>query len=352
MWVLLLCACGDVQTTDLVLAGDGSAAATLPADASLPQGAVPARLGRDWLSVSREGGRQPLLGSYERHGDELVFTPSRALQPGESYVAELRIDGELARTDTLVLPALQPDAPPEVVAVYPSGDQLPANHLKFYVHFSEPMQSTRELYQHVRLVDVDTGEPLAMAWHEYPLWNADRTVATLLVHPGRQKRDIGFGDGLGPVLRPDGHYRLEIDDLVAADGQVLAGGHVKEFRTYDADRTKPDPRGWTLEPPDSGTTGALELLLDEPLERELLLLSFRVFAGEGEVGGTFETAEDERILRFVPDAAWQPGAYRLVAVERVEDLAGNSPERLFDAHASDPAVPVDLRWDFLLEEPG
>ena len=44
------------------------------------------------------------------------------------------------------------------VRIYPTAETLPANHLKFYLHFSEPMRQGVFL-EHCRLLD-DEGRPV------------------------------------------------------------------------------------------------------------------------------------------------------------------------------------------------
>ena len=48
-----------------------------------------------------------------------------------------------------------PTPPAVVTKVYPSGDVLPANHLKFYLYFSKPMRGGPDLFQYLRIEDAD-----------------------------------------------------------------------------------------------------------------------------------------------------------------------------------------------------
>ncbi len=86
-----------------------------------------------------------MLGSYDVADGVLRFTPRFPLVPGTKYRAVLDLDALLQQPAKnrkplavgLLLP--KPVRPPTVVtAVYPTGDVLPENQLKFYLHFPRP----------------------------------------------------------------------------------------------------------------------------------------------------------------------------------------------------------------------
>jgi hypothetical protein len=54
-------------------------------------------------------------------------------------------------------------------------------------------------------------------------------------------------------------------------------------------------------------------------------------ASKKNIDGRFEVNNNERELVFIPVAAWKPGENTLEAEARLEDLAGNNLNRLFDA---------------------
>ena len=73
-------------------------------------------------------------------------------------------------------------AAPRLTAIYPTAHTLPANHLKFYLHFSQPMRQGVFL-DHCRLLD-DHDQPVTEPFRETELWNEDGTRLTLWFHPG------------------------------------------------------------------------------------------------------------------------------------------------------------------------
>src|SRR5262245_15070372 len=74
----------------------------------------------------------PMLGNYERQGNEVIFTPRLPLIPEQRYRVERIADGRTIALE-FVVPARKPTPPAEVIKVFPTSGVLPANHLKFYI---------------------------------------------------------------------------------------------------------------------------------------------------------------------------------------------------------------------------
>ena len=55
------------------------------------------------------------------------------------------------------------------------------------------------------------------------------------------------------------------------------------------------------------------------------------------VAGRIEVGKEERSWSFHPAAAWQDDGYTLLVDKDLEDLAGNTPIRLFDVDLSEAA---------------
>ena len=300
-----------------------------------------------WVSASGEP-PPAVLGSYRVTGGALLFTPHFPFKPG--LALEARFDG--SRFDRLgacgegvgergpPTPdlALEFEAPEEarrpptrVVAVYPSGDRVPENLLRIYVHFSGPMRP-RDVSAAVRLIDED-GAPVELAFVEIDegLWDPGRRRLTLFLHPGRIKRGVGPHQALGPPLREGRHYRLSIGrELRDARGLALEATYEKDFTVGPPDRESPDPERWRIHAPER-PSGELVVDLPEPLDRALLLRMIEVVDGAGRsVPGLTSVGPGERHWRFRPTAEWGAGPYRLRVATAIEDLAGNTPAALFD----------------------
>ena len=325
--------------------------------------------GRELLAVRTVAAGEELpsvLGARRVAGGVLRFRPRFPFRPGMGYRA--RFDGDAfdrltgvqpGTTPTLELrfePAAASSVPAtRVEAVYPSAETLPENQLRLYVWFSAPMRQ-RQVADGVRLIDAGSGEPVELPFVEVVdgLWDPSGRRLTLFFHPGRVKRGVGPRHALGPPLRQGHRYRLEIDaGLRDAAGRPLAAGHTKSFAVGPPDRQSPSPAGWRLSAP---TTSKDALVVDfpEPLDHELLLRLLEVLDATGApLAGDVAISRGESRWSFHPSVPWEPGSYRLRVATALEDLAGNTPDRLFDEvteSAREPRPP-DRAWidlDFIV----
>ena len=227
-------------------------------------------------------------------------------------------------------------SPPRVVGIYPSAERLPANLLRMYIVFSAPM-AVGESHSRLRLVD-DAGRTVDRAFLalDEELWDPSGRRLTVLFDPGRIKRGLRANLEMAPPLREGHRYRLIVDaGWPDAQGRRLGDPHVKTFEALVACRTRPDPGTWSIQPPEAHTRTPLVLQFDAPLDRALLFTSIAVVDERGEaVHGTIEVSEGEREWSFTPARPWAPGGYRVHVAPELEDPAGNSLERVFDAELS------------------
>lgn len=246
-------------------------------------------------------------------------------------------------------------AAPAITAIYPSGGEVPANHLKFYIHFSEPMRQGVFL-EHCTLLDARS-QPVPDPFREAELWSADRTRLTLWFHPGRQKTGVNLNEEFGPILRPDAGYTLRISGKwPSAGGIPLARDVEKKFHAIARTGRQLDVAEWRLAPGTIGTRIPLAVRFPAPLDRALLLRCVRVADSGGHpLKGTVATAEHEQEWRFTPDAPWAGAPHRLLAESILEDLAGNSLARPFEVDLQAPApkpVPAIVEIPFHPAPPG
>ncbi len=219
---------------------------------------------------------------------------------------------------------------PAVRAVHPAAGEVPANFLRIYIDFSEPMGGD-DVFEHVRMLD-SAGRPIPDAFRELELWSRNRTRLMLYVHPGRVKSGLAMGDDFGPVLEQGKRYTFEVTPgMKSAGGRAMERGFRRELRVGPADAERPDLARWRLE----ARPERLEIECDEWMDQAGLETWLRVegVAGRWEVEG--------RRVGFFPDRPFPPGAYTLVADARLEDLCGNSFQRTFES-SPDAVRPEDL----------
>ena len=296
-------------------------------------------------------GQPTLLGHSRPHPAGLRFEPRLPFVRGMTYTACVDLDrleravpgmppGDRARSTlqlTFELPEIAVQEAPRVTAIWPVGESVPENLLRFYIHFSQPMR-TRSVADQITLLDVE-GEVIEESFVEIPdgLWDARSTRLTLFLHPGRIKRGVGPRESLGPALRAGQTVRLRIDGGLKSQAGVLMASPVERVLHVAApDRVSPDPGRWLITAPRS-PVDPVTVRFDEPLDRAQLALFASVRGPGGELlRGASSATEDGLAWSFTPAHGWQAGSYRLLARRSIEDLAGNTPDRLFDVETPGP----------------
>ncbi|HEY4029908.1 MAG TPA: hypothetical protein VGM25_06160 [Caulobacteraceae bacterium] len=344
---LLLAACDRPAPPGVALQRNGSVEArgvdglTLGRLRALPPDA------QDWtrvLSVSVSPGLPAVLGRYAVQGAAVTFQPAYPLQPGRPYLARLDPGGgRPVLTARLTPAAAQAQAPVQVVAVYPSGATQPQNLLRLYLQFSAPMAAGRQgtvqlLDGHGRAVE-DAFLPLG-----YEFWSPDRTRLTLLVDPGRVKREILQGT----VLRQGEAYTLVVGrDWTDAHGAPLGAEYRKPLTIGPPERRPLDPRAWSLTAPPLGSRQPLTVAFGRPLDRAVMLSGLGVEDAEGRaLQGRAAIPPGEASWSFTPDEAWREGPYRFVAQPWLEDPQGNRPHAAFEQASRTPAPKTPIVLPF------
>lgn len=280
------------------------------------------------LHIQLRNTNEPILGEYILTKDAVAFQPLIAFTRGLKY--QIRLADKLL--SEIEIPTDDTNAAPEVISIYPSGDTLPLNLLKIYIAFSKPMQEGRALENIVVIKNGKDTIPSIFLDLQPELWNKERTMLTLWLDPGRIKRDLQPNKKLGSPLQQDASYQIVIkQDWQGAEGISLSYTYRKEFVVGLRDSFSPDSDTWTIYSPKAGSKQALKIVLHEPLDYMLLKNAIRVVDNTGTVvNGVIEAEAAETILHFTPSAVWSAGDYILEIESRLEDLAGNNPNRLFD----------------------
>lgn len=235
------------------------------------------------------------------------------------------------------------ERPTAHVEIFPSAEVLPANHLKFYIHFPEPMRQGVFL-EYCTLLD-ERGGPVAEPFRETELWSADRRRLTLWLHPGRQKTGVNLNVDLGPVLEPQHRYTLQISGAwPTGRGAPLGADARKIFQTAERQTSRLDPARWKIVAPAAGTKQPLVIHFPAPLDHALLGRCLVVRQGRIPVEGRQWAKDHETVWAFEPSASWGAGDYFIRVQSILEDLAGNSLARPFEvdlqARPEDPGPAV------------
>jgi hypothetical protein len=288
----------------------------------------------------------PVLGSYAIGDDGVLrFNPMFPFDPGRSYAV---------RFDPTHLPGPEPATIEAVVAVvalpkpyvepttvvdriFPSGDRLPENQLKIYLHFSAPMSNVDGL-EYLSLRDARgraVEEPFLPLGTEF--WDRANLRYTVFFDPGRIKQGIELNERLGRPLQEGETYTLVVDPTWPdAEGHPLHAPFEKRFTAGPADTTPLDTATWRLRVPTSGSTQRLVVSMPEPLDHALMRRAIGVEDATGlRIDGEVEIGNWETRWTLTPFQPWAAGAYSLVALSIVEDLAGNKIDTPFEIDVFD-----------------
>jgi hypothetical protein len=288
--------------------------------------------------------RPAVTGDWVGGDGKVVFTPKYPLKPGAKY----RVTGG-GTTLEVKAPESPRRQPVRLTHIYPAATELPANVLRFYLEFDQPMPRG-EVYKHVRLLN-EKGEKDSLPFLEIDdeLWNADQTRVTLLVDPGRIKKEVKPRIDLGPVFEAGKKYTL----VVSGKWPTLSGDPLGKDATKAVTATAAldgalDPKAWTVSPP-KGRDGALMVAFGRPMDHPLLARCLTVLKPDGQpLAGTGEPTDNDRAWTFRATAAWQPATYTLRVDPVLEDVCGNRVGRPFEVDLLRPAPkevkagPVDL----------
>ncbi len=241
-----------------------------------------------------------------------------------------------------------------VTSVYPSAKELPANLLKWYIKFSNPISETL-IYDHIKFIN-EQGDtlPRAALALKTPLVSDDGTLLTVWVEPGRQKRDLIPNQQLGAVFQKGKSYTLLIQKkLKDKTGITMRSDFRHQFHIISADRKQPEINMWTIDPPTANSTYDLVIHCNESLDYGSALHSLMVLdKNDNEIDGRWQLKNHETILSFTPLTSWSSGTYKILCNPSLEDLAGNNLERLFDREVKNlpsNSIPKQYALDFIIK---
>jgi hypothetical protein len=279
------------------------------------------------LSVSLNGSDRDVLGNFSKTDSGVLFQPLIPLSQGMEYgvLQSNRVVGKIA------VPASS-GKPPMVTAIYPQADTVPENLLKFYIEFSEPMQTGSAL-EHIFLLDKNRDTLQRIFLDLKPeLWDPAEKVLTVWIDPGRIKRDLVLNKELGNPLHSHQTYELVVTGKWKdRRGLALGKSISKKFTVSPRVDEQLSINQWRIVVPKAGTIAPLTIHLGYPVDHYLLQESLSVLTNDGKpVKGKVTLVDKDKTWMFTPDTEWSLGAYKLRVASRLEDLAGNNLNKVFD----------------------
>jgi hypothetical protein len=291
-------------------------------------------------------GKTPIMGDIEKKNNLVEFSPLVPFSRGLSYGVYFR--GR--QVGAVTVPLADSAARTEVVAIYPSSDALPENLLKFYLQFSRPMRTGSSLRQ-VFLLDENNDTLRDVFLDLQPeLWNAENTVLTIWLDPGRIKRDLIPNRKFGNPIIAGKRYKLIVSGSWKDQQELqLKADFTKDFLVTARDERSPSLSSWHLHLPVAGSKSPLKISFQESLDYFLLPETIDIIDQNGDsIPGTIKMLPEEKGVEFIPRASWQPGKFTITVQPHLEDLAGNNLEKLFDRDLRQQTAASPLRRDFVL----
>ncbi len=279
------------------------------------------------LQVARLDSTRGMPVTLRDQGAALSIQPRFNLKPGTAYVLDLN-----GTTLEIVPPAAEATVP-RLVGFAPSQAVIPANTLRLYLHFSEPM-ARGQLRDAVALLGRDgTAVPSPFLNLETELWDPSQTRATLLLDPGRIKQGVGPNAQAGAPLMTGETYRLVVSDAMQSAASVPFGQEASvTFRIGDAERRALVPEDWQILAPSAGSYAPVTVAFDRIIDSGTVLRLLTVKDPQGDpVRGQIET--DGGGWSLIPNQPWQGGTYKLIVDPELEDVSGNTIGAAFDAVA-------------------
>ncbi len=313
----------------------------------LPSGTLEALAGAEltpeqWAQVLRvavEPEAPPMLGSYAVVGGALRFTPIFPLDEGRQY--EVRFDPARlpgapsaagAVVEAMVGRPASTAVPSTVVArVYPTGDVLPENMLRMYIEFSGPM-GRKSGVEYIALLDASGEEiPGAVLPLDYEFWSPDHTRFTVFFDPGRVKTGILPNQQMGRPLEVGGSVTLVVSrDWPDENGLPLKEEFRRQYRVAPAQEEPLDTSSWRIAPPAARGRSGVVVTFPEPLDHGLLMRALGVTRDGQPINGDVVVDQQETRWTFTPKDAWRAGTYELLALDILEEPAGNQIGRAFE----------------------
>jgi hypothetical protein len=220
---------------------------------------------------------------------------------------------------------------PKVTSYTPVEIEIPANTLRLYLNFSQPM-ARGQVREKIKLEHIKKGlvkSPFLNLKTE--LWDTEQRRLTLLFDPGRVKQKVGPNLQVGAPLIQGEQYHLIIDSsMKSAEGIAIGKHKVIPYTAVAAEQRAIFPSDWKVETPNANTREPLTLkfdrLIDTVAAERLIRITTRT---KKMIAGRIHS--DGKKWALHPENAWTAGEYQVVIHPDLEDVSGNTIRAPFDA---------------------
>lgn len=284
------------------------------------------------IMVFLKGSPEPVFGVF-RHG---IFIPAAPFVRGQSYKVRLSFADGSTTSQEMTFGEASLAKP--TVHLSPATGHIPANTLKLYLDFSEPME--QGVFLRHLMLQRRKGEEVVGAFRETELWSPDGKRLTVLLHPGRQKTGVNLQVDEGPVLLAGEPHWLVVSGQWRSTSGVQLGKEVAfRLEAIAADHNPPDPTRWQVQVPKAATMQPLVVITDELFEPQIFQRALQLPGVSGQAEAS--VIEQRRLVwHFKPVKPWPPGEYEVTIDPDLEDLAGNTTQGPFEVNLTTAKMPV------------
>ncbi len=275
-----------------------------------------------------------IVGSKEGYN----FAPVVPFTAGQTYTVRKKNTEVLA---SFAIPNREGENSAKMIGIHPQKDTVPENLLKMYFEFEQPMQEIHNALDFITVYnETDAVETAPFLRLESQLWNKEGTLLTLWLDPGRIKTDLIPNREKGLPLTKGKSYTVSVDSSwKAIDGRTLQKKYTKRFYVGSRDDKKPNTDTWQVQMHDKDSVKNLIIDFNEPMDAFLAKETIQIYDSKNTpITGNFSLLEKGTKLRFEPNIPWPNSAIEIHIESRLEDLAGNNLNRLFDSPITEENV--------------
>lgn len=288
------------------------------------------------LEIRKARSKVAIWGEFRTKKDTLFF------KPRISFVAGIDFDLISINTnETLASFSVKESKAPlsYIKSIFPTGDTLPQNTLKFYIKFSNPMQKG-VAHRYIKLRNVTTGSIDNRAFHQmkYELWDDKGKTLTIYLDPSRTKSGLVLNRSLGLPLKLDMQYEL----LVSSEWKDIYGnnleGFVRSFSVSSSVHQILDENEIKITSVESG----IAIDFGRSINFHQLESEVQVLYNEKIQRGNWNVSSNETYF-FLVNEPLKAGDYTFNISSELEDISGNTFRKTFEsAHMSRYKKPYSI----------
>jgi hypothetical protein len=260
---------------------------------------------------------------------KLIFRPKYGFEKETRYRVTFKT--EIFGGQLFELPA-STKSKPLSAEFQPKLTQVPANMLRFYLEFSEPMVRG-QLAKYLVLQDAKGKEvDEAFLELEEELWDDQRKRVTVFFNPGRVKQELQPHAELGPILLQGQSYVLKLKaGFKATNGTKLPKDLAHKFEVNAALEKAINAGDWKITVENSALQSIVKVGFDRPMDTALLARVVHLETSSGEkIPSEIIIDSGGLSIRIYSRQKLPAGEYAVIARDTLEDICGNRVGAAFD----------------------